>query len=93
LQTPLDNFSAAAKQAQPIFRDTSATVSSHPGFDTNGNVTDRAQALATVKDLGDKFKEIHQLLSDPRDSLRQALKDFRQANTPTPNPAPNQSGS
>ena len=92
LQTALDNFSGAVKQAEPIYQSTIGTVSSHPGFDENGNVTDHAQALATVKDLGEKFREIRQLILGPANALRDAMKAFRSANPPVATPAPNQSG-
>ena len=92
LQTAFDNFSAAVKQAQPIYQSTQGIVSSHSGFDANGQVTDPAQALTTVKDLGGKFKDIHQLLHDPRVALQDAIKAFRQKNAPTSSPTPNQSG-
>lgn len=92
LQTALDTFSAAVKQAEPIYQSTNGIVSAHQGFDENGKVTDQIQAISTVKDLGEKFKEIRQLLLEPRKALREALKVFRQANTPTVTPAPTQSG-
>jgi hypothetical protein len=92
LQTALDAFSAAVKQAQPIYKSTQGIVSSHSGFDANGQVTDRTQALTTVQDLGGKFKDIYQLLHDPRVALRDAIKAFRQANPPKASPTPNQSG-
>lgn len=91
LQTALDNFSGAVNQAQPIYQGTIGIVSSHPGFDQNGSVTDQVQALSTVKDLGGKFLEIHQLLSDPGKALRDAFTAFRLANLPASTPAPNQS--
>jgi len=92
LQTALDTFSAAVKQAQPIYQSTQGIVSSHSGFDANGQVTDRTQALTTVQDLGGKFKDIRQVLHDPRVALQGAIKAFRQANAPTASPTRNQSG-
>jgi hypothetical protein len=92
LQTALDNFSGAVKQAEPIYQGTIGTVSSHPGFDENGKVTDQAQALTTVKDLGEKFREIRQLILGPANVLRDAMKAFRSANPPATTPVPNQNG-
>ena len=92
VQTALVAFSAAVKQAQPIYQSAQGIVSSHSGFDANGQVTDPAQALTTVQGLGGKFKDIHQLLQGPRVALRDAIKAFRQANAPTAAPTPNQSG-
>ena len=93
LQTALDNFSKAVNQAKPIYQSTIGIVSAHQGFDENGNVTDRVQALTTVKDLGDKFLEIRQLILEPGKALRDAIKVFRSANTPSATPVPSQSGS
>ncbi len=56
LQTALDAFSAAVKQAQSIYQSAQGIVSSHSGFDANGQVTDQAQALTTVQNLGGKFQ-------------------------------------
>jgi hypothetical protein len=88
LQTALNNFSEALVQARPIFQATYGIVSSHPGFDNNGDVTDQGQALTTVKDVGEKLKEIHLLLSGPVRAFREALRAFRQANAPIGTPAP-----
>ena len=93
VQTALDAFSAAVKQVQPIYVSTQRIISSHEGFDGNGQVIDQVKALSTVKNLGEKFKEIHQLLSDPRNALLDAIKAFRQVNGPSVSPTPNQSGS
>ena len=92
LQTALDTFSAAVKQVQPIYQSTQGIVSSHSGFDANGQVINAAQALTTVQDLGGKFKDIRQVLHDPRMALRDAIKAFRLKNAPTASPTPNQSG-
>jgi hypothetical protein len=92
LQTALDNFSGAVKQAEPIYQSTIGTVSSHPGFDENGKVTDQAQALTTVKNLGEKFREIRQSILGPANALRDAMKAFRSANPPAATPTPDQSG-
>jgi hypothetical protein len=91
LQSALDAFTNAVKQAQPIYQDAGVIVSSHQGFDENGKVIDQPEALATVKSLRDKFTEIHQLLLDPRTTLQNVIKAFRAANKPTATPAPTQS--
>lgn len=89
LQSALNNLSEAVAQARPIFQGTGGIISSHMGFDENGNVTDQGQALTTVKDLGEKFKEIHLLLSDSVKTFREAVRAFRQANAPTGTPVSN----
>jgi hypothetical protein len=92
LQSALNNFSEAVAQAKPIIHAAYGIFSTHPGFDGNGNVTDQGQALTTVKEVGEKFKEIHLLLSDSVKALREAVWAFRQANAPTGKPVPDQSG-
>ncbi len=91
VQTALDAFNAATKQAEPIYQSAGGIISSHQGFDGNGNVIDQAQGLTTVKDLGSKLMDIHQLMGDPRKALREAIKTFREANKGTTTPAPTQS--
>ncbi len=91
IQSALDAFSKAVQQAEPIYQSSGGIVSAHPGFDENGKVSDQVQALATVKDMREKFMEIRQLLLDPKNALRDALKAFRQGNKPSITPAPTQS--
>lgn len=86
LQVALDAFSAAVKQAQPIFQTTNGIVAAHQGFDSSGNVTDPTKALETVQDLRDKFQQIRQILELPRLALKDAIQAFRQANWPSPTP-------
>ena len=92
LQNALDSFSEAVNQAEPIYQSTAGIVTSHPGFDENGNVTDPLQAFATVKELGEKFKQIRQLLLGPGKALREALKTFHDENMATAVPKPTQIG-
>jgi hypothetical protein len=90
LQSALDAFSEAVKQAEPIYQSIEGIVNSHQGFDENGNVTDQTQALAIVKDMREKFMEIRQLLLDHRKALRDAIKTFREGNKPSITPSPTQ---
>jgi len=90
LQSALDAFSEAVKQAEPIYQSIEGIVNSHQGFDENGKVTDQIQALATVNDMRGKFLEIRQLLLDPRKALREAIKTFREGNKPSITPSPTQ---
>ena len=93
VQAALDAFSAAVKQAQSTYQDAQSLISSHPGFDASGNVVDATTALQTVKDLGGKLKNIHQTVMPTAKALREAIKSFREANSPNVTPAPtNQSG-
>ncbi len=88
VQAALDAFSNAVKQAHPIYESAKGIIASHQGFDDTGAVTDPTKALETVKDLRNKFLEIRQVIGDTGKNLRQAIKDFRAANQPTPTPVP-----
>ncbi len=85
LQSALDAFEAAAKDAQPIYERAKGIINSHPGFDGNGKVTDLAQARETVKAMREKFKEIHDALNGTGKALHEAIRAFHQAN-PRPQP-------
>jgi len=92
VQSALDAFAAAVKQAKPVYDGGQSVIASHPGFDSAGKVTDAAQAKATVKSVMDTFKQIRQIVEGPRKALHEAVKAFRDANKPAVTPAPNQSG-
>lgn len=88
LQAALNTFEAAVKQAQPIYESTKGIVSSHQGFDANGNVVDPVKAFQTVLDMRDKLKEVRLIILPPAKALRQAIRDFRAANQPVATPTP-----
>ena len=85
VQAALDAFTAAAKDAQPIYESIKGIVNSHQGFDSNGKVTDLEKAKETVQSMHAKFKEIRDTLNGTGKALRQAIRAFRQAN-PRPQP-------
>jgi len=89
LQAALDAFSAAVKDARPVYESGKGIVASHKGFDADGNVVDAAQALQTVQDMRGKLQEIRDILVGPAKALRDAIQQFRQANHPA---APTPSG-
>lgn len=88
VQAAFDAFSNAVKQARPIYESMQGIVAAHPGFDSNGKVTDPVKAMQTVKDMRDKLRSIRQLLLDPRRALREAIQAFRQTNRPAQPAAP-----
>jgi hypothetical protein len=90
IQSALDAFSAAIKQAQPIYDSGQSLITTHQGFDSNGNVTDVTQARATVKSVRDMFKQIKQIVQGPRKALHDAVKAFRAANQPAGTAVPTQ---
>ena len=60
-------------------------VSSHQGFDSNGNVTDSEKAKQTALAMRKKFQEIKTVMNGTGKALREAIKAYRQAN-PRPQP-------
>ena len=84
VQAALDAFSNAIQQARPVYESMQGIISSHQGFDENGNVTDATLAAGTVKNMQEKFQSIRDALSGTAKALREAVREFRQANQPTP---------
>ena len=82
LQAALDAFEEALKEAHPIYESAKGIINSHQGFDADGKVTDREKALETVRELGDKLKEVRQIVGEPGKALREAIQAFREANRP-----------
>ena len=89
VQSALDAFEAAVKQAHPIYEGGKGILHAHQGFDANGKVTDLEKARETVRSMGDKLKEIKTALNGTGKALREAIKAFREANPrPTKTPTP-----
>ena len=82
LQAALDAFDDALKEAHPIYESAKGIINSHQGFDADGKVTDHEKAIETVKDLGEKLKEVRELVGEPGKALRDAIKAFRDARRP-----------
>lgn len=82
VQAALDAFDAALKDAHPIYESAKGIINSHQGFDENGKVTDAERAKETIKEMGDKFKEIRAAMSGTGKALKEAIKAFREANKP-----------
>jgi len=82
VQAALDVFSQAIKDANPIHQNAKGIISSHKGFDSDGKLTDRIQALETIRSLGRSIQEVRGLVSNPLKLLRDALIAFRAANRP-----------
>lgn len=88
LQAALDAFSAAVKQARPVYESSKGLIASHQGFDDQGGVVDAAKAFQTVLEMRLKLTELRGIVLPPARALRQAIQEFRQANQPIATPAP-----
>jgi len=84
VQSALDAFTTAVKDAKPIYESMNGIVNSHQGFDANGKVTDVEKAKETVRAMGGKLREIRTTMDEIGRALREAIKDFRETN---PHPA------
>jgi hypothetical protein len=80
VQSALDAFKAAAKDAHPIYESMKGIVSSHQGFDETGRVTDPAKARQTVQAMRAKIQEIKTAMDGTGRALREAIKAYRRAN-------------
>ena len=82
VQSALDAFAAAVKNAKPIYQGMNGIMTSHQGFDDAGKVTDAEKAKETVKEAGAKFKEIKAAMNGTGKALHDAVRAFREANKP-----------
>ena len=82
LQAVLDAFEDALREAHPIYESAKGIINSHQGFDAAGQVTDHEKAIETVKELGEKLKEVREIVGEPGKALREAFKTFRDAHRP-----------
>jgi hypothetical protein len=80
VQSALDAFEKALKDAHPVYESGRGIVNSHPGFDDKGRVTDPDKAGETVRAMGEKLKEIKDAMGGTGRALHEALKAFREAN-------------
>lgn len=82
LQAALDAFEEAIKDAHPTYESAIGILNSHQGFDAEGKVTDREKAVETIRELGEKLKEVREIVGEPGRALREALNAFRDAHRP-----------
>jgi hypothetical protein len=83
VQTALDAFKAAVRDARPLLNSANGIVTSHKGFDDSGKVTDRTQAIETVKELGQHLKDARVAMGGTGKALLGAIKAFREAHHST----------
>src|SRR5215510_9261348 len=76
VQAALDAFEAAIKDANPIYESANGIINSHQGFDSNGKVTDPEKAKETVHQMGEKLKEIRDVIGGTGLELRDAIRAF-----------------
>jgi hypothetical protein len=77
LQAALDAFQAALAEAQGYHQQAEAVLEVHSGFDENGKVTDREQAVETLRQAGRSLQDARRALKDGAIELRRAVRDWR----------------
>ena len=82
LEAALAAYQEAVKQAQPIYESCKGIIASHRGFDSDGKVTDPAQAIQTIGDLGSKLMEVHEAMNGTARDLVELMKSIRDAHKP-----------
>lgn len=82
LQTALDTFATQIEAAQTSHDATKQILDAKTGFDTNGKVTDVAQARDTLKNARESMQESSKILRQAVKEFRQAMQAFRQAHNP-----------
>lgn len=80
LQAALDAFEDALKNARPVYQSMNGIVTSHQGFDSSGKVIDQAKAIETVKQMHEKMQALKTAMNGTGKALREAIKEFREAN-------------
>jgi len=80
LRTALDAYKDAVSKAKGIHEAAGDILKAHAGF-TDGKVTDKDAARTTVTTAGAKQKEFAETLKQAHTALKDALKDWKQANT------------
>ncbi len=79
VQAALDAFAAAIPAAQAAHEAGASIIAAHAGFDENGQVTDRAAAIETVKALGQVLKDTRAAMNGTGKALREAIRALLEA--------------
>lgn len=82
LEEALANFNAGLADAQAHHDDAAAILSEHEGFDEDGKVVDRPQAVDTLRRAGRALRDAHRALSDATADLHTAIRDWRYDHRP-----------
>ena len=82
LEVALDAYRRDVADAQAAHDDAVAVLNVHVGFDNDGQVTDIAQALETVRQAGRFLRDAHLKLRSGNLDLRLALREWRATHMP-----------
>jgi hypothetical protein len=82
LEAALAGFNSLIDEAEGYHDEAGAILENPAGFDADWNVTDRAQAIDTLREAGRALRDSHRSLVDGTITLRRAIQDFRQEMLP-----------
>jgi hypothetical protein len=84
LEGALEAFEAALDEAQGFYEQAADVLNEHAGFDGNGKVSDRGQAVETVREAGRSLRDGRRALKEGVVDLRRAIRDWRRDHRPRP---------
>ena len=82
LEVALDAYRRDVASAQTAHDEAVVILNAHVGFDNDGQVTDFAQALETVRQAGRFLRDAHLKLRSGNLDLRLALREWRSTHVP-----------
>jgi len=82
VQAALDAFAAVIPAAQAAYNPGAAIIAGHNGFNPAGKVTDRDEAIQTVKALTQVIKNTRAAMNGTGQALLEVIKAFREAHRP-----------
>lgn len=80
LQAALTTFQSQIATAQSAHNTAAKVLSTHTGFDANGQVTEAAQARQTVLEARQSLRAAHTVMRQAVTDLHRAVREWRQAN-------------
>lgn len=81
LEAALAKIKAQVAKAKSAHDQAASILNAHAGFDTNGQVTDPAQARQTVTKAQKSLNEAHKILGNTTQEIIRVLKNHRTANS------------
>jgi hypothetical protein len=87
LQVALDAFAAVIPAAHAAHEPGAAIIAAHNGFDSQGKVTDRLDAVQTINALHQVLKDTRLAMDGTGRALREAVRVFRNAHRPASTPS------
>ena len=82
LEEALGRLESAISQASELSEKASVLLDAHPGFDSQGKVTDVEQAQETIYEADNLLFDSKELIEHALRDFRDAIREFRQANKP-----------